>query len=579
MKLRKSKRRINKEKQPISYEIGSFDFSFLNMKIVRKSIFRIAVFLLIIILNWNGLSAVGKTFAYFNDIEASPSNTYSTGTLDFSFNNTNFNQTIGLNDKLFFSSVLTNAGTLDWKYIAGVEKVAGNDNFCNSLILNAELNGFEKYDGSLMSFNIPSSPKTTGTWNFEIKLPVDAVGINQGDTCVFDFAFKAWQTNITNYGDGGFSDEEKIRVNLTANMIVLNEFLPNPDPSANGLNFGNDSDQMPGGEWVELYNNSTFNIDLAGYYLTDVDGHQIEVKSCRTNTNETIIPAKGFLVVYRNGGESCNSHNFSLNNNADTVNLFSPSGKLDSYSYDSHDYCQLEPTPGGGNSDTTGSGNCEEIPPNKSYARIPDGIGGWVDPFPTPGKPNELVQNEEVTLNNVFNEPDVSEIDILNGGESSSSEAIISESDTSTETIATEATSTEETVVEATTTVAEETSSTAQEATTTEIVNSAITTETADNATTTIDEATISEETSSTAQEATTTETIIETTTTASAEATTTTEATSAEASEPAIEEQPVIMPDNNTGGEETPSGDNNGSGNGDEDTTNATSSADKATQ
>ncbi len=32
-------------------------------------------------------------------------------------------------------------------------------------------------------------------------------------------------------------------------------------------------------------------------------------------------------------------------------------------------------------------------PENKSYARIPDGFGAFVDPVPTPGEPNKLEEN------------------------------------------------------------------------------------------------------------------------------------------------------------------------------------------
>lgn len=370
---------------------------------MNKLILKFTVLLLVIGLNWAGLSAIGETWAYFNDIETAEENTLTVGTLDFSLNDANFDKTIGLNEKIFLSSVLTNAGTLPWQYMAEIEKIEGSDIFCNSLTLEAELNGIEKHDGDLMSFSLPASPKTTGTWDFEIRLPISATGISQGDICTFDFIFKTWQTDVENYGDGGFDDEERIRVNLTANMIVLNEFLPNPDGVAYGFDFGDDSSDMPQGEWVELYNNSTFDIDLAGYYLTDADGHKIDVESCRTtNTAGTIISAKGFLVVYRNGGGSCNSHNFSLNNDGDTINLFETGGRLiDSYIYTNHDYCELEPTPSDENSDTTGGDNCGSIPPNKSYARISDGIGNWVDPVPTPGQANTLDAPLEMIIDDI----------------------------------------------------------------------------------------------------------------------------------------------------------------------------------
>jgi hypothetical protein len=48
----------------------------------------------------------------------------------------------------------------------------------------------------------------------------------------------------------------------------------------------------------------------------------------------------------------------------------------------------MQPTPGGVNN-TTGNGGCGIVPPNKSFARIPDGVGPWVDPIPTPGEQNK----------------------------------------------------------------------------------------------------------------------------------------------------------------------------------------------
>ncbi|MCD6429523.1 lamin tail domain-containing protein, partial [bacterium] len=39
------------------------------------------------------------------------------------------------------------------------------------------------------------------------------------------------------------------------------------------------------------------------------------------------------------------------------------------------------------------------VPEYKSYARIPDGVGPWYDPIPTPGQPNKLLLVEEFTEN------------------------------------------------------------------------------------------------------------------------------------------------------------------------------------
>ncbi|MGE5393074.1 MAG: hypothetical protein ACM3NH_05015, partial [Candidatus Saccharibacteria bacterium] len=134
----------------------------------------------------------------------------------------------------------------------------------------------------------------------------------------------------------------------------------------------------------------------AGYSLRDSnDEHRIFIESCRTLGGITIIPAHGYLVVFRKG-EDCGPSNFQMNNNRDTVRLYDATDSLiDSYSYDAP-YCDLlEPTPGKANG-TADDKNCTQtVPENKSFARIPDGSSNWVDPVPTPGGPNKLEETPE----------------------------------------------------------------------------------------------------------------------------------------------------------------------------------------
>ncbi|MHA1483248.1 MAG: hypothetical protein ACTSQA_07420 [Candidatus Heimdallarchaeaceae archaeon] len=55
-----------------------------NKGIIKISVLRIIVLLVIVGLNWTGLSAVTETIAYFNDVENSNTNVCQVGTLDFS---------------------------------------------------------------------------------------------------------------------------------------------------------------------------------------------------------------------------------------------------------------------------------------------------------------------------------------------------------------------------------------------------------------------------------------------------------------------------------------------------------------
>ncbi|MEK7509659.1 MAG: signal peptidase I [Patescibacteria group bacterium] len=177
--------------------------------------------------------------------------------------------------------------------------------------------------------------------------------------------------------------------------IVINEFLPNPDDEANGLDFGDDNDSVVGsGEWVELYNNGAVPVDVAGWILADESGGLGNTQAIITGGNtvpaSTIVPPHGWLVVYL-------MHQTLNNPNGDSIFLYTGTSTgnvlIDSYTWtDPHDFCENEPTPGSTNASSTPSaGSCqaqEASPPNKSFARIPDGTGAFVDPIPTPGAPN-----------------------------------------------------------------------------------------------------------------------------------------------------------------------------------------------
>lgn len=175
-------------------------------------------------------------------------------------------------------------------------------------------------------------------------------------------------TGRSNNSFGTFLDDVSMKCipgeEADSHSIVINEFLPNPS--------GLDNAPKPGGEWVELYNLSGIDVDVAGWNLYDaIDTHELPITSLNTDTGDTIVPAYGWLVVYRNG-----DGDFSLNNDGDTVRLYDgtvASGTL----IDSHTYT-------------------EDKPENNSYARIPDGSSNWVDPVPTPGRTNVLTDENQM---------------------------------------------------------------------------------------------------------------------------------------------------------------------------------------
>ncbi|MFA6105579.1 MAG: lamin tail domain-containing protein [Patescibacteria group bacterium] len=171
---------------------------------------------------------------------------------------------------------------------------------------------------------------------------------------------KYW-SNQTDWGTPVTAESKVVCSAPGTPTVVLNEFLPNP--------IGADNANKPGGEWIELYNLSTSSVDVNGWALYDEsDLHKLLITPAITNTGLTVIPGGGFLVVYRNGSSS-----FALDNvGGDSVRLFdgqisNGANLIDSFVYS------------------------EDAPAGKSFARIPDGSSNWVDPTPTPGEENSLL--------------------------------------------------------------------------------------------------------------------------------------------------------------------------------------------
>ena len=370
-------------------------------KIKNKNKFAVV---LVVISMLFGMFSAGKTFAYFSDTAIMSGNTFTAGTLNFHLNPaTDFiYSSLNKGDTASYSTTLVNDGTLCFQYTASTTDIGGDTGLCNYLTLQASLNGSSVYNGSLSGFSfVAGNYVNPSAWNFVVSLPSGANDSLQDKTCNFKITFNGWQENLSNNSQG-FSDTAQINATVSSGHwavtpptvpdVVLNEILPNPE--------GDDGAVMPGGEWVELYNNTNSPINLSGYYLRDSEytsgtTHQINIESCRTNTGGTTISGKGFLVVYRKGiGESCTSHYFELNDTGDTVNFYNSSGNLiDHYTYgnSSTDADSIsDNTPGSSNSFTGAESPAQE---GKSFARIPDGIGAWVDPIPTPGEPNEMEEN------------------------------------------------------------------------------------------------------------------------------------------------------------------------------------------
>lgn len=335
---------------------------------------------------------VGYTVSYFSDNDASRSNIFSASLLDFLVSPEGIMEVyIGpeAGGGATFIPIVSPISGSNMQYRVFVEEVAGNPVFCGAIQAEATTTPFI-YSGQLISLNAGPTVETDA-WTLALSMTSVPTGVNQDDVCYIDLVYRGWKEGFLE-GEG-YSDEEKIHLKLTARTIVLNEFLPNPEGIAYDFDFGNDYSDGPQGEWVELYNNGPAPVDLAGWYILDAAANKIPITIFNTQFGSTIIPAGGWLVVYMNDA--------ILNNGGDVVKLYNSSDFLvDSYAYANHEVCSYEPTPGEKNELSGTIGSCNPVPPNKSYARIPDGLGAWYDPIPTPGIRNTLAveRDPELTL-------------------------------------------------------------------------------------------------------------------------------------------------------------------------------------
>ncbi|GAI30660.1 unnamed protein product [marine sediment metagenome] len=115
---------------------------------IKKSLFKIISLLLIIGLNWTGLSAIGKTFAFFNDTENSANNVFQAGVLDmtvrpgqnnFTPNAENMMHGDQVNRDIYIGKT---ADSSSLKHKVSYEFVGGNEDFCSRLQLKVWYNPY-----------------------------------------------------------------------------------------------------------------------------------------------------------------------------------------------------------------------------------------------------------------------------------------------------------------------------------------------------------------------------------------------------------------------------------------------------
>jgi len=178
---------------------------------IKRALVKIACWMVIVSLNWFGLSAVISTFAYLNDIENSSGNSFTAGTLDFELNSESdfLPVCVSNNEPSTRTITFLNNGNIP-KYKVRADNFSGL--LCPYLNLEARLDGGEiLYSGKLTDFIYgPVVFEEPDNWQFTLILPPDAPEGVQGEACQFNFIFFGSQIrNDLEFGLG-FNDIEEI---------------------------------------------------------------------------------------------------------------------------------------------------------------------------------------------------------------------------------------------------------------------------------------------------------------------------------------------------------------------------------
>lgn len=181
-------------------------------KIIKPIILKALMILLLIGLNWAGLSAVRRTSAYYNDTENLSDNFYQAGSLDFSLSSTSdFSLEVTPTQNSIRSISVQKEGTLDFSYNVKTENFSGD--LCDYLEIKDDLSDSFQLLKSFVSSTTTFSAKNN--WLFTVRLTSDDKSL-QNKTCVFDFVFNGWQTNFSD-SSHGFTDTERIASTVVSN--------------------------------------------------------------------------------------------------------------------------------------------------------------------------------------------------------------------------------------------------------------------------------------------------------------------------------------------------------------------------
>lgn len=226
-------------------------------------------------------------------------------------------------------------------------------------------------NGETATFDVPASLLVEGANTIAVE--VHQTSATSSDL-IFNLSFTCDETSVTNvitspvYTTTLTAD---FKIRAVYEQVVFNE--PEIGVVFNEIVASNNSHPDEFGEkddYIELYNNSDADINIAGWYLTDVPYNTTLHRIPDTNPDATLLPAKGRIILWADDqpGQGVLHLGFKLSKEGETIVLSRTNFLGAIVLVDSVTFPYLDT--------------------NFSYSRIPDGTGPWEVYVPTFDAPN-----------------------------------------------------------------------------------------------------------------------------------------------------------------------------------------------
>ncbi len=163
--------------------------------------------------------------------------------------------------------------------------------------------------GGTATLTSPDGATVVSALNWGALLPGESAG------CVTDGS----QT-ITNFNPATPINTNNL-IFITPEAVVINEVMAD-NITTYADNYGQFDD------WIEIYNPLNYDVNLAGYFLSDNSENPRRWQIPSTFIDSVKIPAQGYLLFFADddGSQGVLHTNFNLNNNTEFIGLYSPDG-------------------------------------------------------------------------------------------------------------------------------------------------------------------------------------------------------------------------------------------------------------